>query len=113
MSSLSTTPNPARAMGLLDEPRYALDHVSTTGGNAREHHSREDLCLSGTALNTDEIMEIRMRSGLPRRMPSYVHDKMNTLACMRDRQGYPDDPHELLGCLKCKWPVMSLSATHW
>jgi hypothetical protein len=42
-------------------------------------------CGSGTALNTDEIMELRMRSGLPRaNAVKYVHDKhdVNTLACV-------------------------------
>jgi Fe-S oxidoreductase len=42
-------------------------------------------CGSGTGLNTDEIMELRMRSGLPRaNAVKYVHDKkgVNMLSCV-------------------------------
>jgi Fe-S oxidoreductase len=42
-------------------------------------------CGSGTALNTEEIMELRMRSGLPRaNAVKHVYDKhaINTLACV-------------------------------
>ncbi|MCI5145520.1 MAG: (Fe-S)-binding protein, partial [Candidatus Electrothrix sp. AR3] len=47
-------------------------------------------CGSGTALNTDEIMELRMRSGLPRaNAVKHVFDRhgVNTLAnvCAIDR----------------------------
>ncbi|WP_028584130.1 sulfate reduction electron transfer complex DsrMKJOP subunit DsrK [Desulfogranum mediterraneum] len=79
--------NPARAMGLLDEPRYILDHVVDGWVEMPENTIREKTfcCGSGTALNTDEIMEIRMRSGLPRaNAVKYVHDKhdVNTLGCV-------------------------------
>ncbi|PIE65699.1 MAG: menaquinol oxidoreductase [Desulfobacterales bacterium] len=78
--------NPARAMGLLDEPRYILDHV-VDWVEMPENTIREKTfcCGSGTALNTDEIMELRMRSGLPRaNAVKYVHDKhdVNTLSCV-------------------------------
>lgn len=79
--------NPARAMGLLDEPRYILDHVVDKWYEMPENTIRERTfcCGSGTALNTDEIMELRMRSGLPRaNAVKYVHEKhgVNTLSCV-------------------------------
>ena len=79
--------NPARAMGLLEEPRYILDHVVEKWVEMPENTIREQTfcCGSGTALNTDEIMELRMRSGLPRaNAVKYVHDKhgVNTLGCV-------------------------------
>lgn len=79
--------NPARAMGLLEEPRYILDHVVEKWYEMPENTIRERTfcCGSGTALNTDEIMELRMRSGLPRaNAVQYVHEKhgVNTLGCV-------------------------------
>ncbi len=79
--------NPARAMGLLEEPRYILDHVVDRWYEMPENTIRERTfcCGSGTALNTDEIMELRMRSGLPRaNAVQYVHEKhgVNTLSCV-------------------------------
>jgi len=78
--------NTARAMGLMDEPRYILDHV-VDWVEMPENTIREQTfcCGSGTGLNTDEIMELRMRSGLPRaNAVKYVHDKhlVNMLACV-------------------------------
>jgi len=79
--------NPARAMGLLEEPRCILDHVVDDWVEMPENTIRERTfcCGSGTALNTDEIMELRMRSGFPRaNAVKYVHDKhgVNTLGCV-------------------------------
>ncbi|PIE59883.1 MAG: menaquinol oxidoreductase [Desulfobulbus propionicus] len=79
--------NPARAMGLLEEPRYILDHVVDEWFEMPENTIREKTfcCGSGTALNTDEIMELRMRSGLPRaNAVKYVQEKhdINTLGCI-------------------------------
>lgn len=79
--------NPARAMGLLEEPRYILDNVVDKWYEMPENTIREKTfcCGSGTALNTDEIMELRMRSGLPRaNAVKYVHEKhgVNTLGCV-------------------------------
>lgn len=79
--------NPARAMGLLDEPRYILDNVVDKWYEMPENTIREKTfcCGSGTALNTDEIMELRMRAGLPRaNAVKYVHEKhgVNTLSCV-------------------------------
>ena len=79
--------NPARAMGLLEEPRYIMDNVVDKWYEMPENTIREKTfcCGSGTALNTDEIMELRMRSGLPRaNAVKHVYDKhaINTLACV-------------------------------
>lgn len=79
--------NPARAMGLLDEPRYILDNVVDKWYEMPENTIREKTfcCGSGTTLNTDEIMELRMRAGLPRaNAVKYVHEKhgVNTLSCV-------------------------------
>ena len=79
--------NPARAMGLLEEPRYVLDHVVNNWFEMPESCIREKTycCGSGTGLNTDEIMELRMRSGLPRaNSVQYVHERhdVNHLACV-------------------------------
>ncbi len=79
--------NPARAMGLLNEPRYILDNVVDKWYEMPENTIREKTfcCGSGTALNTDEIMELRMRAGLPRaNAVKYVHEKhgVNTLSCV-------------------------------
>ena len=79
--------NPARAMGMLEEPRYILDNVVDQWYEMPENTIREKTfcCGSGTALNTDEIMELRMRAGLPRaNAVKYVHEKhgVNTLGCV-------------------------------
>ncbi len=79
--------NPARAMGLMDEPRYILDHVVPKWVEMPENTIREQTfcCGSGTGLNTDEIMELRMRAGLPRaNAVKHVIDKhdVNMLSCV-------------------------------
>lgn len=79
--------NTSRAMGLLDEPRYVLDAVLNNWVEMPENTIREQTfcCGSGTGLNTDEIMELRMRSGYPRaNAVQYVRDRydVNTLACV-------------------------------
>ncbi|MDP2106737.1 MAG: (Fe-S)-binding protein, partial [Desulfobulbaceae bacterium] len=79
--------NPARAMGLLDEPRYVLKNVVNSFHEMPENTIRESTfcCGSGTGLNTGEIMDLRMRAGLPRaNAVQYVKDKhdVNTLSCI-------------------------------
>ncbi|NDY43140.1 (Fe-S)-binding protein [Dissulfurirhabdus thermomarina] len=79
--------NPSRAMGLLEEPRYILKNVVPEFHEMPENTIREQTfcCGSGTGLNTDEFMEMRMRGGLPRaNAVRYVHDKygVNRLACV-------------------------------
>ena len=82
-------------MGLMDEPRYILDHI-VDWVEMPENTIREQTfcCGSGTGLNTDEIMELRMRSGLPRaNAVKYVQEKhdVNMLACICavDRAVFP------------------------
>lgn len=79
--------NTSRAMGLMDEPRYILDHVVPKWHEMPENTIREQTfcCGSGTGLNTDEIMELRMRAGLPRaNAVKHVIDKhdVNMLSCV-------------------------------
>ncbi len=79
--------NPARGMGLLEEPRYILKHIANKIHEMPENTTREKTfcCGSGTGLNTGEIMELRMRAGLPRaNAVQYVRDKhdVNTLSCV-------------------------------
>ncbi len=79
--------NPARAMGLLEEPRYILKHVSNNFHEMPENTIREQTfcCGSGSGVGTDENLEMRMRGGLPRgNAVKYVRDKhgVNILLCM-------------------------------
>ncbi len=79
--------NPSRAMGFFEEPRYVLKHVVEEFHDMPENTIREKTfcCGSGSGLNNDEFMEMRMRGGLPRaNAVKYVHDKygVNTLACI-------------------------------
>ncbi|RJP39694.1 MAG: (Fe-S)-binding protein [Desulfobacteraceae bacterium] len=79
--------NPARGMGLFDEPRYVLKNVCNNFYDMPESTIREQTfcCGSGSGLNTEEIMDLRMRGGLPRaNAVQYVHDKygVNMLACV-------------------------------
>ncbi|MDH5752374.1 MAG: (Fe-S)-binding protein [Deltaproteobacteria bacterium] len=84
--------NPARAMGMFEEPRYVLKHVVENFHEMPENTIREKTfcCGSGSGLNTNEFMEIRMRGGFPRaNAVQYVKDRhnVNTLAtiCAIDR----------------------------
>ncbi len=79
--------NTARAMGLLEEPRIILKEVVNDFHEMPEHTIREETfcCGSGTGLNTGEIMELRMRGGLPRaNAVKFVKEKydVNTLSCV-------------------------------
>ena len=78
--------NTSRAMGLLDEPRYILDHVVDWVEMPENTIKEQTFCCgSGTGLNTDEIMDLRMRSGLPRaNAVKYVEEKhgVNMLSCV-------------------------------
>ncbi len=60
--------NTSRGMGLLEEPRYILNNVVNNFHEMPENTIREQTfcCGSGTGLNTDELMDVRMRGGLPR-----------------------------------------------
>ena len=79
--------NPARAMGMLEEPRYVLKNVTNNFFEMPENTIRESTfcCGSGTGLNTGEIMDLRMRGGLPRaNAVQYVKDThdVDTLSCV-------------------------------
>ena len=88
--------NPARSMGLLEEPRYIIKHVCNNFFEMPENTIREQTfcCGSGAGLNADEYMEMRLRGGLPRaNAVKYVHEKydVNMLACICavDRAVFP------------------------
>jgi Fe-S oxidoreductase len=79
--------NPARAMGLFEEPRYILRHVCREFHEMPENTIREQTfcCGSGSGLGTDENFEMRMRGGLPRaNAVKHVRDAygVNLVACI-------------------------------
>jgi Fe-S oxidoreductase len=79
--------NPARAMGLLEEPRYILRNVCNQFYEMPENTIREQTfcCGSGAGLGTDENFEMRMRGGFPRaNAVKYVKEKhgVNLLSCI-------------------------------
>jgi Fe-S oxidoreductase len=79
--------NPARGMGLLEEPRYVIKNVCNNFYEMPPSTIKEQTfcCGSGAGLNAGENMELRMRGGLPRaNAVKYVHEKhdVNMLACI-------------------------------
>ncbi|MDM8535683.1 (Fe-S)-binding protein [Desulfobacterales bacterium HSG17] len=79
--------NPARGMGMLDEPRYVINNVCNNFYEMPANTIREQTfcCGSGSGLNAGENMELRMAGGLPRaNAVKHVHDKhgVNMLACV-------------------------------
>ena len=79
--------NPARAMGILEEPRYVLRHVVPDFYDMPPNTIREQTfcCGGGAGLGTDENLEMRMRGGMPRgNAVRYVADKygVNRLVAM-------------------------------
>jgi Fe-S oxidoreductase len=79
--------NPARAMGLFEEPRYILKKVCNYFYEMPEETIREKTfcCGGGAGLGTDENMEMRLRGGFPRaKAVKYVREKygVNRLACI-------------------------------
>ena len=79
--------NPARAMGLLEEPRYIIRAACRHFYEMPENTIREQTfcCGSGSGLGTDENMEMRLRGGFPRaNAVRYVHERhgVNLLACI-------------------------------
>ena len=74
-------------MGLLEEPRYVINNVCNNFHEMPENTIREQTfcCGAGSGLNTDEIMDIRMRGALPRgNALKHVKDKhgVNMMACV-------------------------------
>jgi Fe-S oxidoreductase len=79
--------NPARGMGFFDEPRYVLKNVCNNFYDMPDNTIREQTycCGSGSGLNTEEFMEMRLRGGLPRaNAVKHVHDLhgVNMLSCI-------------------------------
>jgi len=79
--------NPARAMGIFEEPRYVIQNVCNNFFEMPENTIREQTfcCGGGAGLGTDENMEIRLRGGLPRGSAvRYVQQQygVNQLAAM-------------------------------
>ncbi len=79
--------NPARAMGILEEPRYVIKSVCNNFFEMPENTIREQTfcCGGGAGLGTDENMEMRLRGGLPRGSAvKYVQERygVNQLAAM-------------------------------
>jgi Fe-S oxidoreductase len=79
--------NPARGMGMLDEPRYVLENVVNNFYEMPANTIREQTfcCGSGAGLNAGENMELRMAGGFPRaNAVKYVHEAfgVNMLACV-------------------------------
>jgi Fe-S oxidoreductase len=79
--------NPARGMGLFEEPRYIIKNVCNHFYEMPANTIRESTfcCGSGAGLNAGENMELRMSGGLPRaNAVRYVHEKhgVNMLACI-------------------------------
>ena len=79
--------NPARGMGLFEEPRYVIRSVCNNYFEMPDGTTREQTfcCAGGAGLGNDENMEMRLRGGLPRaNAVKYVHEKhgVNQLACI-------------------------------
>jgi Fe-S oxidoreductase len=79
--------NPARAMGIFEEPRYVIRNVCNHFYEMPENTIREQTfcCGGGAGLGTDENMEMRLRGGLPRGSAlRYVQEQhgVNQMACM-------------------------------
>jgi len=79
--------NPARAMGLFEEPRYVIKSTCRNFHEMPENTIREQTfcCGSGAGVGTDENFEMRMRGGFPRaNAVRFVHDHfgVNMLACI-------------------------------
>ncbi|MEE4359079.1 MAG: (Fe-S)-binding protein [Desulfococcaceae bacterium] len=89
--------NPARGMGMFDEPRYVIQNTCNHFYEMPANTIRENTfcCGSGSGLNAGEDMELRMCGGLPRaNAVKHVRDKfgVNMLACVCaiDRAAFPD-----------------------
>ncbi|MEE9400891.1 MAG: (Fe-S)-binding protein, partial [Dehalococcoidia bacterium] len=79
--------NPARSMGLIEEPRYIINNVCNHFHEMPESTIKENTfcCGSGSGLGSDENLEMRLRGGLPRaNAVKYVHERhgVNLLTCI-------------------------------
>ncbi len=87
--------NMARGVGFFEEPRYVVRNVCNYFYEMPEHAIREKTycCGSGAGNLADEVMDLRMRGGMPRAMAlRYVHRLygVNYLAtiCAIDRAAF-------------------------
>jgi hypothetical protein len=74
-------------MGFFEEPRYIIENICNEFYEMPINTIREQTfcCGGGSGLNTDEIMDLRMRGALPRANAlQYVHDKheVNLMSCI-------------------------------
>ena len=79
--------NPARSMGLFEEPRFIIKNTCKHFYEMPENTIKERTfcCGSGAGLGADENIEMRLRGGLPRaNAVDYVRKKhgVNMLACI-------------------------------
>ena len=79
--------NPARGMGLFEEPRHIIRNSVRHFYEMPEDTIREKTlcCGGGAGLGNDENVEMRMRGGMPRAMAvKHVKEKhgVNRIACM-------------------------------
>ena len=79
--------NPARGMGLFEEPRHIIRNSVRHFYEMPEDTIREKTlcCGGGAGLGNDENIEMRMRGGMPRAMAvKHVKEKhgVNRIACM-------------------------------
>lgn len=79
--------NPARAVGLIEEPRYVINNTCNNFFEMPENTIKEQTfcCGSGAGLGTEENLEMRLRGGLPRaNAVKFVHEKhdVNMLGCI-------------------------------
>ncbi len=88
--------NPARGMGMFEEPRYVINNVCNNFYEMPPQTIREQTfcCGSGSGLNAGEYLEMRLRGGLPRaNAVRQVHEEhgVNMLSCVCaiDRAVFP------------------------
>jgi Fe-S oxidoreductase len=88
--------NVARGMGMFEEPRYVLNNVCNVFHEMPENTIKEQTfcCGSGSGLNAEEFMDIRMRGGFPRASAvAHVREKhkVDSLVtiCAIDRASLP------------------------
>jgi Fe-S oxidoreductase len=88
--------NPARSMGIFEEPRYIINNTCNHFHEMPENTIREKTfcCGSGAGLGPDENMEMRLRGGFPRaNAVKYVQERhgVNLLACICaiDKASFP------------------------
>jgi Fe-S oxidoreductase len=88
--------NPARGMGLIEEPRYVINNVCNNFYEMPENTIKERTfcCGSGSGLGSDENLEMRLRGGLPRaNAVKYVQEKhgvnLLTCICAIDKAAFP------------------------